>query len=47
MMNTSIENKNKLINFNISKNRINKAHSLSIVFSYINFKVIGIKNSTI
>jgi len=51
MINTSIENENKLINFNISnnefKNEINKVHSSSIIFSSDNFKVIGVKDSTI
>jgi surface protein len=50
MINTSIENGNKLINFNISNrksvNEINNNHSSSIIFSSDNFKVIGIKDST-
>ena len=51
MINTSIESENKLINFNISnnedKNEIINALSSSIIFSSHNFKVIGVKDSTI
>ena len=51
MINTSIKSENKLINFNISnnedKNEINNTFSSSIIFSSDNFKVIGVKDSTI
>ena len=51
MINISIENENKLINFNISNKEsgieINNNHSSSIVFSSINFKVIGVKDLSI